>query len=361
MGYILYLEIVFRHLRKGGYLETFRVEIGKKNFQLLIALDGTQYFSSPKIQCQNCSTKTHNRRVTYQHQMINPAVVCPGNDKVICLEPEFIKPQDGDKKQDCESKAGKRWLDAHGEEYASLQTTILGDDLYSRQPMCEEILRKGLNFILVCKPDSHKTLYEYLDVRKRCDDVHKLKQVKWNGKYWGVWEYQYALELPIKDGNDALEVNWCELTITHKDTRKQTFKNSFITNHKITKQTVEAIVASGRARWKTENENINILKTKGYNLKHNYGHGNKHLSSLLATMNILAYLFHTLQELMSKGYKKLRKQIPTRKMFFEHTRSILSYLVFTDWEVLMLWMIKGLDVGWPADKTPPGTVITRVK
>ena len=54
-----------------------------------------------------------------------------------------------------------------------------------------------------------------------------------------------------------------------------------------------ALAASGRARWKIENENNNTLKTKGYHLEHNFGHGQQHLSSLLDAMNILAFLFHT--------------------------------------------------------------------
>jgi hypothetical protein len=296
--------------------------------------------------------------------MINPTLVCPGNDKVICLEPEFIKPQDGDKKQDCESKAGKRWLAKHGQEIARLNATMLGDDRYSRQPTVEEILKQGLNYILVCKPDSHKTLYEYLEVHKKSGDVQEQKQTKWNGKHREVWQYRWALGLPLKDGDDALEVNWCELTITREDkdgkNQKVVFKNSFITNHEITKRNVEMIVASGRARWKTENENNNTLKTKGYNLKHNYGHGNKHLSSLLATMNILAYLFHTLQELMSKSYRELREQLPTRRIFFEHVRTILQYHIFYEWEILMRWMIKGLEEGWPDEEMMPGTVVTHV-
>ena len=32
--------------------------------------------------------------------------------------------------------------------------TILGDDLYSRQPFCQAVKDKHLHFILVCKPDS---------------------------------------------------------------------------------------------------------------------------------------------------------------------------------------------------------------
>ena len=77
-------------------------------------------------------------------------------------------------------------------------------------------------------------------------------------------------------------------------------------------------------------------------------------------MNILAYLFHTLQEFMSKSYRKLRERIPTRRMFFEHVRTILEYLIFYDWEVLMQWMLKGLERGGPADEIPAGAIITKV-
>jgi hypothetical protein len=48
----------------------------------------------------------------------------------------------------------------------------------------------------------------------------------------------------------------------------------------------------------TLHENNNTLKTKGYNLEHNYGHGKRHLSSLLATLNLLAFLFHTALDLV---------------------------------------------------------------
>ena len=38
--------------------------------------------------------------------------------------------------------------------------TLLGDDLYSHQPFCEMALAQQFNFILVCKPDSHATVYK---------------------------------------------------------------------------------------------------------------------------------------------------------------------------------------------------------
>ena len=87
-------------------------------------------------------------------------------------------------------------------------------------------------------------------------------------------------------------MNWVELTVTTQD-REILYRNSFATNHIITQKNLEDIVVCGRTRWKVENENNNTLKTKGYHLEHNYGHGQQHLSCLLATLIVLSFLFHT--------------------------------------------------------------------
>ena len=89
-----------------------------------------------------------------------------------------------------------------------------------------------------------------------------------------------------------------------------------------------AIVAAGRARWKIENENNNTLKTKGYHLEHNFGHGKKHLSSLLAAMNILALLYHTFLSFTDESYRLIRAELSTRKTFFDDLRALTRYLLF---------------------------------
>lgn len=61
------------------------------------------------------------------------------------------------------------------------------------------------------------------------------------------------------------------------------------TNHLVTKANIIGIVADGRSRWKTVHCNHNILKTKGYHLEHNFGHGDKHLASLFATFNLRGF------------------------------------------------------------------------
>jgi len=68
---------------------------------------------------------------------------------------------------------------------------------------------------------------------------------------------------------------------------------------------VKVIAQAGRARWKIENKNNNTLKRKGYHLEHNFGHAKKYLSSLLLTLNILAFLFHTILEMMDDRYHNI--------------------------------------------------------
>jgi hypothetical protein len=199
--------------------------------------------------------------------------------------PEFVVPQDGHQKQDCENAAAKRWLLQHGAKYSSLKVTVLGDDLYCHQPWCQLLLQQQFNFILTCLPTSHQTLYEHLEGVS----VPTVVQKRWTGKVEETYTYRYFNQLPLKVSEDALLVNWCELTVTRPD-GKVVYKNSWATNHLITDKTVIAIVLAGRTRWKVENENNNTLKTKGYNLEHNFGHGKQHLASFLASLNILSLL-----------------------------------------------------------------------
>jgi len=107
--------------------------------------------------------------------MLTLGIVAPGQAQVLPpLPPEFLVPQDGHDKQDCENAAAKRWLRQYAKLYRATGIPILGDDLYCNQPMCEILIEEKLPFILVCKPDSHKTLYERLESLEVGQDLHPL-------------------------------------------------------------------------------------------------------------------------------------------------------------------------------------------
>jgi hypothetical protein len=45
---------------------------------LLIAMDGTEHFSSEKIHCECCSTqKLVNGKTRYSHKVVTPVIVSP--------------------------------------------------------------------------------------------------------------------------------------------------------------------------------------------------------------------------------------------------------------------------------------------
>lgn len=75
----------------------------------------------------------------FYHSAITPVIVKPGKAQVLPLPPEFIVPQDGSEKQDCERMAAKRWLSQHHQHFNDYSVTYLGDDLYANQPLCQLI------------------------------------------------------------------------------------------------------------------------------------------------------------------------------------------------------------------------------
>lgn len=333
---------VFQALASQGFLKPYKV----LNDQLLVGLDGTDYFSSTTIHCDQCSHCTHrNGQVSYHHRAILPVIVAPEQAHVLSLMPEFIRPQDGVEKQDSETAAAKRWITAHHDLVEPGRLTVLGDDLYSRQPMCQTCIDHQVNFIFVALPTSHLALYEWLAYLEANDDVHTHHERVWTGREYELRQYRYANGIPLREEQPALLVNWCEVTVRRETDGQQSYHNAFVTLHPIDDTTVADIVTAARARWKSENENHNVLKTKGYHLEHNFGHGHHHLAMTLLTLNVLAFLFHTVLHLVDAAYQRIRQQRGTRKGFFQDIQTLTKYLLFDSWPQLIDFM---LDDSTPA-------------
>jgi hypothetical protein len=297
----------------------------------LIALDGSEHFTSRKIHCRHCSTRRlGDGEIEYVHSFVGATIVAPGQTTVLPLPPEFVRPQDGAKKQDCEPLAARRWLGRLGPQFAWLRPIYLGDDLYANQPMCQVVLAVGGSFIFTCKPTSHKTIAEYvngvqLDSFSKTDGVGSEKR---------IYRYRWMEGVPIRDGKDALIVNWLEVEIA-KPNGKVTFRNTFITDLAVNRHTVVEIAACGRARWKIENESFNVLKNSGYNLEHNFGHGKDTLACILVVLNLLAFAMHNACDLAVGMWQEGRQRVGARMRLFERIRNITIYLVFPSWASLL--------------------------
>ena len=318
-------------LREQGHLDPYRTSIG-----YLMVLDGTQTVSSDTISCPSCLTKRQTKdpdEVTYSHAAVTPVLVRPGEARVIALPPEFIVREDGQEKQDSEIKASRRWVERWLDRYLDWgRITVMGDDLYSREPFCRLIQERGAHFLFVCKESSHKTLYEYLKgstttvVKHRTEGVRKKKRL--------TFTYRFMNNVPLTAQENALRGSWIELTVTETGKTKPVFFNTWFTSHRVTAQNVEDLVLFARSRWKIENENNNTLKTKGYNLEHNFGHGEQCLANTLATLNLLSFLLHTAQEFWDPAYRTVRSLMP-RWRLFDQMATLTTYILFDSFDQLM--------------------------
>jgi hypothetical protein len=332
----------FADLAEAGALDAYAA-----SGSLLCSLDGTRYFDSRAVHCADCSTTVTDQGTLYHHAALMPALVRPGSAEVIALEPEFIVPQDGQTKQDCERQAAKRWLGRNGAHFAGHAVTILGDDLYCNQPLCQLLVEQGLHFILTCKPDSHPTVYEEVAGLDRLGAVEQVQERVWTGRGHERHTYRWVSSLPLRAEAPALLINWCEITVVSEGSGQVLYHNAFATDHALTEHTVRAIVRSGRCRWKIENEDINVLKNHGYHLEHNFGHGQQHLSAVLVVLTLLAFLWHTVLHLADEAYVRLRKALGARRTFFEHIRTLTRYMYFKNWDHLLAFMLQGLDPPHP--------------
>jgi len=326
----------FEYLGNQGVVERFR-SVGNT---LLVALDGTEYFRSEAIHCPQCSVARHaDGRVVYTHTAVMPAVVKPGCPQVLALEPEFVTPQDGHEKQDCESVAARRWIREVGAELSGLGLTLLGDDLYACVPMVQEVLQAELDYIFVAKESSHQYLYEELRSLEQLGEVKVFTTPQGVGKKRRTFSYRFINGVALTLDPATEQVNWVELAITDQE-GAVTRRVAFITSHRITEQNVEALVKAGRCRWKIENEDFNTLKNNGYHFEHNFGHGKKYLAQTLLSLNILAFVFHTVLEFLDERCATLRGMLPRRDTFFQHIAALLQYLPFANWQSLLEFMIR---------------------
>ena len=95
----------------------------------------------------------------------------------------------------------------------------------------------------------------------------------WHGRFTAVTMVRSINDVLLRSGDDAVSVHWFEITVVNAKTGAQLSHNSCSTNHRLTADNVVAVAQSGRGRWKIAHDNNNVLKTKGYHLEHNFGHG----------------------------------------------------------------------------------------
>jgi hypothetical protein len=327
-------------LQRGRQLPQYRFIDGK----YLVPIDGSQYFSSSKINCPYClKTKSRKKELRYHHQILQAVIVKPGLREVLPLFPETIQNSDGSTKQDCEINAGKRILGKIRKAHPKLPLIIAGDGLYSKQPFIDSLKQNAMSYILVAKPADHKILFQWVD---EITDMGEAGHFQCLDKKGRIHKYHWVNDVPINGSPESDHVNFFQYWLVNEQ-GKTTYHNSWVTDIYVSADNVETLVKGGRARWKIENETFNTLKNQGYHIEHNYGHGRKYLSMNFFVLNLLAFFVHQILELCDHHYRRCRFKFSSRKEFWNVLKYSIRLILFRDFYHLLDHNYKPVQIRAP--------------
>ena len=305
---------VFRQLQRGKALEPMAF----LDEYYLLALDGTEYFSSKTIHCASCLHKVHrNGSITYFHQMLGAAIIHPDLREVIPLMPEPIVKHDGTAKNDCERNAAKRFIAKLRKDHPHLKFIVTEDSLSSNAPHIETLHAHGLHYILGVKEGDHAYLFQQVQVAEHAGRVTYYER---HDRAAGVvHRFRFVNDMPLNAANTDVRVHFIEYWEVGDD-KTQHF--SWVTDLRVSKRNVYHLMRGGRARWKIENETFNTLKNQGYNFAHNYGHGEQNLSVVFATLMMLAFLVDQTQQLCCALFQAVWAKLGSKRLLWERMRAL---------------------------------------
>jgi hypothetical protein len=123
---------------------------------------------------------------------------------------------------------------------------------------------------------------------------------------------------------------------------EQLYPNSWITDLAGDAATVAVVVQIGRTRWKIENEQFNVHKNHGYELTHNYGHGQQYLSMVFYLLNLLAYVTPAVLALGDRLSQRCRAQ-ESRRELWNALRTVVNAFLVTSWSALLAVYLEDAD------------------
>jgi hypothetical protein len=317
---------VFQQLQRGKELEKMRY-MGR---YYLASLDGTGYFKSEKVHCENCLEKHYQRsgKTIYTHQMLGGAIVHPERREVIPLALEPIIKQDGTDKNDCERNAAKRFLAKLRQDHPHLPLIIVEDALSANAPHIRELKRHNLRFILGVKPGDHAYLFDFVRQAEEAGQTSHF-EIEKEGV---IHRFCFLNDVPLNESNADVRVNFLEYWEIRSG---KTSHFSWITDFTITDKNAFTLMRGGRARWKIENETFNTLKNQGYHFEHNFGHGHQYLSVVFAFLMMLAFAVDQAQQLACQLFQAAWAKAGSKRALWEKLRALFNELPMES--MTMIW------------------------
>jgi hypothetical protein len=342
------LPQLWEKVRRAGWGGRFTTTLPSGQHQgtyYTVALDGSEYFRSTKVQCRHCLRQPEAKgRGHYSPLVVGATRVRAGSHQVIPLEVEEVRKATAESApQDCELTASKRLIARLRREHPQMALIVIGDDLYAPVPFVEQLQQLRQHYVLVAKPTSPPTLVAAVAAVAAAEAAGRTQQGQWtegSGARQRRYTYRVVPQVPL-----ALEstgrVNYVEVW-EYTRGGECLSHNSWITDLEVDATKVAVIVQIGRTRWTIENEQCNVQKNHGYELTHNYGHGQQMLSMVFYLLNLLAYVAHVVLALGARLSQRCRTQ-ESRRELWAALRTLVNALLVESWTHLLRVYLEEAD------------------
>jgi hypothetical protein len=258
----------------------------------LVVIDGTHVMDVPEGHCDHCLHQTFkNHRVRYFHHVLEAKLV---GDNGLCLSlaTEWIENAEAYEKQDCELNAFARLAKTLKRRYPRLSICIVADGLYPNRTFFRICRKHGWSWIVTFKDGNLPSVWTRVLQRHRLRHCRTKEETLTHGKTTIHRTYEWHPRMTYQ----GFPIHWfaCEEVVEQTCTRFV-----YLSSLEMDCYSILELTASGRLRWKIENEGFDIQKHHGYGLGHQFSR-----RSMLAMKNYyqlmqIAHLMNQLFELSS--------------------------------------------------------------
>lgn len=290
---------------------------------VVVSVDGVEHFCSKKVKCPHCLQRKHrDGSQSNYHCMLSAVIVHPDHSEVFPVDHEPIIRDDGAVKNDCERNAIHRLLDHFQSVHNQFKAIFTMDALYSCGPVIRRLQKVDQwRYVIGVKEDGNAHLFEQFD---QLNEAGKVNWIDHQDEKKNNWQIAYVNGLALNASANDLKVNM--IYAIKKDAKGKEVIFSYITNIKLTKRNVARLLNIGRSRWKIENETFNTLKNQGYQFKHNFGHGQRHLCTVMAYLMMMAFWVDQIQQAANKEFDAILKELKTRVKFWDSLRAVFKLI-----------------------------------
>jgi hypothetical protein len=290
----------------------------------VVAIDATGTMSFAERHCEQCLHRTSKKGKTRYFHNVLEAKLITANGFAISLATEWIaNPLTEYDKQDDERKAFVRLAAKLKQLYPRLPICLTADGLYPCQRFLQICHANHWAFILTFKDGNLPSVWEEVQaLLPRCPDQH-CHERRFQGQERIEQDFRWVTDIDYH----GHRLQWldCLETVTHLESAEQTTTRFVhLTNLEVTATTVVVLSATGRLRWKIENEGFNTQKNLGYALQHKYARLNWQAAKNYYQCLQIGHLINQLMVLSTTFAPLLQGKITLRHLW----RTMIAFLLY---------------------------------